>query len=303
MQLDDVVATTSPDLPRIREATHRSVRWLDRCIAAHCRPSTQSLFCIVQGGLDLDLRRWCCAEMAKRDTPGVAIGGLSGGEEKGAFCRVYVPSLPPPLSLCILLFFMCRDAAAHGGCGRVDTCTSLLPIHKPRYVMGVGYPEDLLVSIALGADMFDCVWPTRTAVSPSSPTIPSRLTTDPAQRFGNALTPTGTLNLRAASFAHDFQPLYPACPCNTCRPKSEGGTGATRAFLHHLVGKETAGAHVLTVHNVHYMMELMGQAREAIVRDEYPAFLRAWFRVRFGEAGAPGWVGEALRGVGVDLDA
>lgn len=88
MQLDDVIATTSPDLERIREAMQRSVRWLDRCIAAHKQPDTQDLFCIIQGGLDLDLRRECCKEMVARDTPGIAIGGLSGGEAKDAYCQV-----------------------------------------------------------------------------------------------------------------------------------------------------------------------------------------------------------------------
>lgn len=88
MQLDDVVITTSPDRARIREAMLRSVRWLDRCIAAHRRPNVQNLFCIIQGGLDLEMRRECCAEMVKRDTPGIAIGGLSGGERKVDYCRV-----------------------------------------------------------------------------------------------------------------------------------------------------------------------------------------------------------------------
>ena len=91
----------------------RSVRWLDRCIAAHANPTMQNLFCIIQGGLDLELRRKCCAEMVARNTPGIAIGGLSGGEAKADYCRV------------------------------VNTCTSLLPEMKPRYVMGIGYPEDL----------------------------------------------------------------------------------------------------------------------------------------------------------------
>ena len=135
MQLDDVIVTTSPDLARMKEAMERSVRWLDRCIKAHKYPERQNLFCIIQGGLDLDLRRQCTAEMVARDTPGIAIGGLSGGEAKSDYCKV------------------------------VDTCTGLLPEKKPRYVMGIGYPEDLVVSVALGADMFDCVWPTRTAVS------------------------------------------------------------------------------------------------------------------------------------------
>ena len=88
MQLDDVIATTSPDVARMREAMERSIRWLDRCIAAHKNPKTQNLFCIIQGGLDLDMRKKCCEEMARRDTPGIAIGGLSGGEAKDDYCKV-----------------------------------------------------------------------------------------------------------------------------------------------------------------------------------------------------------------------
>jgi tRNA-guanine family transglycosylase len=107
MQLDDVIATTSPDFARMKEAMERSVRWLDRCIQAHKYPERQNLFCIIQGGLDLDLRKECTAQMVARDTPGIAIGGLSGGEAKDEYCRV------------------------------IDTCTGLLPEKKPRYVMGV----------------------------------------------------------------------------------------------------------------------------------------------------------------------
>lgn len=255
MQLDDVIATTSPDHARIREAMHRSVRWLDRCIAAHRKTDSQNLFCIIQGGLDLNLRRECCREMVARDTPGIAIGGLSGGEAKTEYCKV------------------------------VDTCTALLPDHKPRYVMGVGFPEDILVSIALGADMFDCVWPTRTA------------------RFGNAITSTGTLNLRHASYAYDFQPIEPDCKCTCCRTQSDGGLGITRAYIHHTAAKETVGAHLLSIHNVHYLLDLLNQARQAIIAGRYPQFLKAFYRKLYdGEKDRyPQWAVEALRGVGVDL--
>ncbi|TPR07109.1 Ferric reductase like transmembrane component family protein [Aspergillus niger] len=229
MQLDDVIATTSPDQARIHEAMERSVRWLDRCIDAHKYPERQNLFCIIQGGLDLEMRKQCCEEMVARDTPGIAIGGLSGGEAKEDFCKV------------------------------VDTCTGLLPEKKPRYVMGVGYPEDLIMGVALGADMFDCVWPTRTA------------------RFGNAVVPTGTLNLRHRSFAEDFRPVQEGCTCSICLPKEQGGLGITRAYLHHLAAKETVGAHLLTMHNVHYLLSLMGSARQAIIEDRFPAFLRDFF--------------------------
>lgn len=106
MQLDDVIATTSPDAERMREAMERSIRWLDRCIAAHKKPETQNLFCIIQGGLDLEMRKICCEEMARRDTPGIAIGGLSGGEDKISYCKVYISNhsspYPKPSSSLIL---------------------------------------------------------------------------------------------------------------------------------------------------------------------------------------------------------
>jgi queuine/archaeosine tRNA-ribosyltransferase len=88
MQLDDVLVTTSPDRKRMEEAMYRSIRWLDRCIAAHKFPEKQNLFCIIQGGLDLELRKKCTEEMVKRDTPGIALGGLSGGEAKADYCKV-----------------------------------------------------------------------------------------------------------------------------------------------------------------------------------------------------------------------
>jgi tRNA-guanine transglycosylase len=252
MQLDDVLVTTSPDTKRMREAMERSVRWLDRCIAAHANPSTQNLFCIIQGGLDLEMRRECCRAMVARNTPGIAIGGLSGGEAKADYCRV------------------------------VHACTSLLPELKPRYVMGIGYPEDLVVSVALGADMFDCVWPTRTA------------------RFGNAITKNGVLNLRHARYANDFGPVEEGCGCVCCK---EGGMGVTRAFVHHVAAKETVGAHLLTMHNVWYQLNLMRSVREAIVEDRFPEFLKRFFSDQQGgdKGKYPEWAVEALRTVGVDL--
>ncbi|KAI9682714.1 MAG: hypothetical protein M1829_006701 [Trizodia sp. TS-e1964] len=254
MQLDDVIATTSPDEGRMRQAMERSVRWLDRCIAAHKYPERQNLFCIIQGGLDIEMRKECCAEMVKRDTPGIAIGGLSGGEDKNSYCKV------------------------------VNTCTGLLPEKKPRYVMGVGYPEDLVVSVALGADMFDCVWPTRTA------------------RFGNAITSDGTLNLRHSSYATDFSPIEAGCSCVCCKPTDQGGLGIKKAFIHHLASKETAGAHLLTIHNVHYLLSMMKLARTAIIEDRYPAFLRQFFaRLYDTKDKYPAWAVTALSSVGVDL--
>ncbi|KAI1412180.1 Queuine tRNA-ribosyltransferase [Hypoxylon sp. FL1857] len=251
MQLDDVLVTTSPDHVRMREAMERSVRWLDRCIAAHKNPTTQNLFCIIQGGLDLDMRRECCKEMVARNTPGIAIGGLSGGEAKADYCHV------------------------------VATCTELLPELKPRYVMGIGYPEDLVVSVALGADMFDCVWPTRTA------------------RFGNAITKHGVLNIRNAKYANDFGPLEEGCGCMCCR---KDGMGIMRAFVHHNTAKETVAAHLLTMHNVWYQLNLMREVRDAIIADRFPAFLRQFFANLYPDKDRyPSWAVDALRGVGVDL--
>ncbi|PSS02290.1 tRNA-guanine(15) transglycosylase-like protein [Coniella lustricola] len=275
MQLDDVIVTTSPDTARMHEAMTRSVRWLDRCIAAHRNPTTQNLFCIIQGGLDLAMRRECTRAMVERDTPGIAIGGLSGGEAKADYCAV------------------------------VATCTELLPALKPRYVMGIGYPEDLVVSVALGADMFDCVWPTRTA------------------RFGNAITARGMLKLKNSEYANDFGAIEEGCGCICCRqppgqvsargndthengkPTAEDpGLGVTRAMIHHNVGKETVAAHLLTLHNVWYQLNLMRQVREAIIADRYPAFLRDFFENLYASKEEyPDWAVGALRGVGVDLMA
>lgn len=204
------------------------------------------------------MRSECTAEMVARDTPGIAIGGLSGGEAKEDYCRV------------------------------VATCTALLPELKPRYVMGIGYPEDLVVSVALGADMFDCVWPTRTA------------------RFGNAITKSGMLKLKNAEYANDFGILEEGCGCVCCRPKVNGqeskGLGITRAFIHHNVAKETVAAHLLTIHNVWYQLNLMKEVREAIIADRYPAFVREFFgRLYPDRTEFPEWAVRALQGVGLDL--
>ncbi|KAK9235687.1 tRNA-guanine(15) transglycosylase-like protein [Lipomyces kononenkoae] len=254
MQLDDVVHTLTTG-PRVEEAMHRSIRWLDRCITANKNPDRQNLFAIIQGGLDLDLRRTCCIEMSKRNTPGIAVGGLSGGEAKEQFCEV------------------------------VNFCTDLLPRNKPIYVMGVGYAEDMLVSVALGVDLFDCVYPTRTA------------------RFGNAITAKGVLNLRNKCFATDYGPVEQGCTCPICTPKGNGGMGITRSLIHHLAAKETSGAHMLTLHNVHYQLNLMREARQAIIRDEFPSFVKDFFFTLHGgdKKKFPKWAVDALRTVNIDL--
>ncbi|KAF6002727.1 Queuine tRNA-ribosyltransferase catalytic subunit 1 [Cyanidiococcus yangmingshanensis] len=250
MALDDVVPTTASDPERFKEATARTIRWLDRCIAAHTRPREQLLFGIVQGGLDTELRCHCLNELATRDLPGYAIGGLAGGEEKDKFWRV------------------------------VRQCTQLLPREKPRYCMGVGYPEDLLVCVALGVDMFDCVYPARTA------------------RFGSALVDgpaPGILKVRSAGMFADSRPIEPQCPCECCRHYS-------RAYLHVLMNRDPAVVgHVLTVHNISYLTRLMRSAREAIFTGSFANYLQRWFARRYPSGAYPNWVRDALATCGVGL--
>ena len=271
MALDDVVSSVTVDDARFREATHRTLRWIDRCIAAHARPDEQCLFGILQGGLDVSpggLRDICLQGMLERDAklPGYAIGGLAGGEDKNHFWRVVLHA-----------------------CQR-------LPDNKPRYLMGVGYPLDLVVCSALGVDMYDCVYPTRTA------------------RFGTALVPNGTMKLRHRRYRDDMRPVDPECRCTTCRDY-------TRSALNHLFATgATLAGQLLTVHNLAYMMRLVRDMRAAIEADAYPAFVRAFLRQQFPPVGVgagddvgegscgckgsnkvPVWVVDALAAVNIDL--
>ncbi|EIN11682.1 tRNA-guanine transglycosylase [Punctularia strigosozonata HHB-11173 SS5] len=251
MQLDDVVSSLTVG-PRVEEASERSVRWLDRCIAHHKqsgRREVQNLFAIVQGGLSPELRDRCLDEMIKRkdEVAGYAIGGLSGGEEKDVFWRI------------------------------IAQCAQRLPDDRPRYSMGIGFAEDLLVCVALGVDMADCVFPTRTA------------------RFGVALTFKGPLNLRLSKHAKSFEPIEADCPCPTC------SSGVSRAALHHSVTLETATAHAITQHNIVFQARVMGGARDAIMETRFPEYLRTFFTNYFGDEGYPEWCVNALRSVGVDL--
>ncbi|KAG2148616.1 tRNA-guanine(15) transglycosylase-like protein [Suillus cothurnatus] len=251
MQLDDVVSSLTVG-PRVGEAMHRSVRWLDRCIEQHeksGRKDKQNLFAIVQGGLDPALRDLCLDAMIERKdrVTGYAIGGLSGGEEKDIFWKI------------------------------IKQCADRLPSDRPRYSMGVGFAEDLLVCVALGVDMADCVFPTRTA------------------RFGVALTFKGPLNLKLGKHTKSMEPIDKNCPCPTCV------SGMSRAVLHHIVTIETAGAHALTIHNLVFQAQVMGGARDAILEGRFPEYLRSFFFDYFGDTGYPEWCVNALRSVGVDL--
>jgi tRNA-guanine family transglycosylase len=185
--------------------------------------------------------------MVKRNTPGYAIGGLSGGEEKSQFWRV------------------------------VTLCTDLLPLLKPRYCMGVGYALDLVVCSALGVDMYDCVFPTRTG------------------RFGNALTRYGSLSLKQTKYAKDIRPIDPDCPCIACK-------NYTRAFLHRIVAKETVASTLISIHNITYQMRLMKGIRQSIEEDRFPDFIRQFCRDLFPNSDIPQWAVEAFRSVNVELD-
>lgn len=143
--------------------------------------------------------------------------------------------------------------------------------------MGIGFAEDLLVCVALGVDMADCVFPTRTA------------------RFGVALTHHGPLNLRLGEHANDLRQIDDTCTCPTCTDKT------TRAFLHHTLTHETAGAHALTLHNITFQAQVMGRARRAIMEGTFPEYLRSFFAGYFNGSQYPEWCVNALRTVGVDL--
>uniref|UniRef100_A0A8D2AAD8 Queuine tRNA-ribosyltransferase catalytic subunit 1 n=1 Tax=Sus scrofa TaxID=9823 RepID=A0A8D2AAD8_PIG len=331
MQLDDVVSSTVTG-PRVEEAMYRSIRWLDRCIAAHRWPDKQNLFAIIQGGLDADLRTTCLEEMTKRDVPGFAIGGLSGGESKSQFWRMVALStsrLPKdkPRYLMGVGYVEGRgDSPAYGKWVPGDPCLwgtggedPALPRRGPRrtwlsardgsegaglgggecegWVSGFGvcdqglrfsaplphgptpsYATDLVVCVALGCDMFDCVFPTRTA------------------RFGSALVPTGNLQLKKKQYEKDFRPIDPECACPTCQKHS-------RAFLHTLLHSDnTAALHHLTVHNIAYQLRLMSAVRTSIVEKRFPDFVRDFMRTMYGDPTlCPTWATEALASVGITL--
>jgi queuine tRNA-ribosyltransferase len=266
MMLDDVVSSVSPDAARFAEATARTTRWLDRCIRAHARPTEQCLFAIVQGGLDVSsggLREQSLCDLQQRDPwlGGYAIGGLAGGEAKHDFIRV--------VEFC---------TRASGG----------LPAEKPRYCMGVGYPVDLVVCVALGVDMFDCVYPTRTA------------------RFGVALTAEGPLRLKHAQYATDHRRL----DAEFGHPEADRfGRSALRSLLLADAGSSAVACSLISLHNLAYMAHLTRRMRTAIIDGSFPLFVRSFMARRFpagvacedGGQRYPQWVTSALQMAGVDL--
>lgn len=263
MALDDVVSSVTDDQERFQIATYRTLRWLDRCFEAHRNPSTQNLFPIVQGGLDTKLnglREHCLAGFRNRDAnvPGYAIGGLAGGESKDDFWRV------------------------------VNQCCKALPDDKPRYLMGVGYPLDLVVCTALGVDMYDCVYPTRTA------------------RFGVALVngvAPGTLRLKSNEYQKDERVIMEGCQCAACK------NGYTRARLHEMLkAANPLAAQLMTHHNLAYMMALTTNMRNAILEDRYADFVKGFMNQQFigkenGGEDVPQWVCDALDAAGIDISS
>jgi queuine tRNA-ribosyltransferase len=202
----------------ISNAMRRSILWAKRCQDAH-RRADQAQFAIVQGGLNINWRVECAEELKKLDFPGYALGGFSVGEPNEQMLQVL------------------GEAAA------------VLPVNKPRYLMGVGKPEDILNGIARGIDMFDCVLPTRNG------------------RNAQALTWAGPLRLRNAIHKRSEHPLDPTCQCYTCLRFS-------RAYLNHLFhADEMLGPTLVSLHNIHFYLDLVKEARLAIAEGRFTSFL------------------------------
>jgi len=223
MVLDHVVGL--PNEPAVvRDAAERTIRWARRCREAARRPD-QALFAIVQGGLDADLRVSSARQLRDADFVGYAVGGLSVGEK--------------PAEMYGILDITCPE----------------LPAGRPRYLMGVGRPEDLLEAIRRGIDLFDCVMPTRNG------------------RNAMAFTDRGPLRLRNAQYERDDSPVEEGCPCPACR--------RSRGYIRHLfMSREMLGPIMLTIHNLTYYQRLMAGARQAIEEDRFGAYcaskMRGW---------------------------
>ncbi len=203
------------------KAMDRTHRWLERCVAAQTRPD-QALFGIVQGNVFADLRVASAQFVAAQPVVGCAIGGLSVGESKAVMYEM------------------------------LEITTPHLPADRPRYLMGVGAPEDLLEGVARGVDMFDCVLPTRLG------------------RHGAAFTRDGRINLLNARWSRDARPIDDDCDCYTCQHH-------TRAYLRHLFhAQETLGPRLATIHNLRFLVRLMDQSRAAILADQFGSFAAAW---------------------------
>lgn len=201
-----------------RRAMERTHRWLEQCVNHHQRKADQALFGIVQGSTYEDLRRQSASVVCGFDLPGYAIGGVAVGEERSLIEKMVKYTAP------------------------------LLPKNKPRYLMGVGTPWDIMHSVYCGIDMFDCVLPTRLA------------------RHGAVFTSTGRVSIRNSRFKKDWQPIEADCKCYTCRTH-------TRAYLHHLVQmKEMSASTLLSIHNIHHLIEEANACRQAILDGRFQEY-------------------------------
>ena len=215
----------------VAKAVDLSANWARRCLAAHKRPD-QTLFGIVQGGMELDLRLESIRRLREIEEESLAAGGRRfggfgiGGYSVGEEHEVMFETL-----------------------GEVARA---LPEDRPRYLMGVGNPTTLVRAVREGVDMFDCVLPTRTA------------------RMGTAFSSHGRMNMRNAKYTRDFTPLDPNCACPTCQ-------NHTRAYVRHLVKQnEMLGGILLSIHNLHFLLDLMRRAREAVLAGTYEEFYAEW---------------------------
>ncbi len=212
----------------VKDSTLRTLRWAKRGKDVHTRED-QALFGIVQGGDYQDLRKYCAEELVKMDFDGYAIGGTSIGEPKEVCYRM------------------------------IDYAISNLPIDKPRYLMGVGSLDYILIGIEKGIDMMDCVLPTRIA------------------RHGTLMTHNGRINIKNTKYKEDFTPLDSECNCYTCR-------NYTKAYLRHLyVSDEAFGKRLLSIHNVSFLLEITKKAREAIKEDRFNEFKEEVLR-KYGDS-------------------
>ncbi len=225
MCLDECIAYPA-DRETARIAMERTGRWAGRCVDRWRNTGADgrsALFGIVQGGMYMDLRQQSVAQLADLAFSGYAVGGLSVGESVETRLDIAGQTLP------------------------------LLPADKPRYVMGVGTPAELVELVALGADMFDCVMPTRNA------------------RNGQMFTASGTLNIRNAGYAADTNPIDGQCGCYTCRHFS-------RAYLRHLfMARELLAYRLATIHNVFYFVQLLDSIRAAVIEGRFDRFRRHFY--------------------------
>lgn len=208
------------DAPRVyqEEAVARTLRWAEECRAAHLRPAAQALFGIVQGGVHRDLRLECAERLVEMDFPGYALGGLAVGEGFEQMREVLSWTVPA------------------------------LPEAKPRYLMGVGYPRDLIAAVAAGIDMFDCVLPTRNG------------------RNASAFTAGGSIRLRNAAYAQDARPIEDGCDCYACRHFTRG------TLRHYFAAGEMLGPILVSVHNIRFYQRFMADLRTAIEVDSFGDF-------------------------------